>query len=210
MSFDYSLHPEDFCEEWEEYVKFTEELKEQLINKEQIVNTRKTNSVKNAIEQLKAYGRETSYENLRQEAYVSYENTDGETKEILSALFNINNAEEFYEYLKEEIEMENRKNGNSNSNSNNNVVKCPICSKNFNSIDSLITHLISHVTEEREREAAQKRKETEAKISSLKAENEDITKKISELQKKFNANIKALRELEPEDPIENFINMFLK
>lgn len=204
MSFDYSLHPEDFCEEWEEYVKFTEALKEQLTNKEQIVNTRKTNSVKNAIEQLKAYGRETSYENLKQEAYVSYENADGDTKEILSALFNINNAEEFYEYLKEEIEMENRKN------SNGNVVKCPICSKNFNSIDSLITHLISHETEEKEREAAQKRKETEAKISSLKAENEDITKKISELQKKFNANIKALRELEPEDPIENFINMFLK
>lgn len=207
MSFDYSLHPEDFCEEWEEYVKFTEELKEQLTNKEQIY-TRKTNSVKNAIEQLKAYGRETSYENLRQEAYVSYENADGETKEILSVLFNVNSAEEFYEYLKEEIKMENRKNGNSNSNGN--VVKCPICSKNFNSIDSLITHLISHETEEREREAAQKRKETEAKISSLKAENEDITKKISELQKKLNANIKALRELEPEDPIENFINMFLK
>jgi len=203
MSFDYSLHPEDFCEEWEEYIKFTEELKEQLINKEQIY-TRKTSLVKNAIEQLKAYGRETSYENLRQEAYVSYENADGETKEILSVLFNVNSAEEFYEYLKEEIEMENRKN------SNDNVVKCPICSKNFNSIDSLITHLISHETEEREREAAQKRKETEAKISSLKAENEDITKKISELQKKLNANLKALRELEPEDPIENFINMFLK
>lgn len=206
MSFDYSLHPEDFCEEWEEYVKFTEELKEQLTNKEQIVNTRKTNSVKNAIEQLKAYGRIVSYENLKQEAYINYENADGETKEILSVLFNINSAEEFYEYLKEEIEMENRKNSNNNSN----VVKCPICSNNFNSIDSLITHLISHETEQREREAAQKRKETEAKISSLKAENEDITKKISELQKKLNANIKALRELEPEDPIENFINMFLK
>ena len=205
MSFDYSLHPEDFCEEWEEYIKFTEELKEQLINKEQIY-TRKTSLVKNAIEQLKAYGRETSYENLRQEAYVSYENADGETKEILSVLFNINSAEEFYEYLKEEIEMENRKNSNNNSN----VVKCPICSNNFNSIDSLITHLISHETEQREREAAQKRKETEAKISSLKAENENITKKISELQKKLNANLKALRELEPEDPIENFINMFLK
>ena len=53
MSFDYSLHPEDFCEEWEEYIKFTEELKEQLINKEQIY-TRKTSLVKNAIEQLKA------------------------------------------------------------------------------------------------------------------------------------------------------------
>lgn len=198
MSFDYSLHPEDFCEEWEEYTRFIRNVQESLLKDEKI------SSIKNAIEQLKAYGRETSYENLKQEAYVSYENADGDTKEILSILFNINSAEEFYEYLKEEIEMENRKN------SNGNVVKCPVCSMNFNSIDSLITHLISHETEEREREAAQKRKETEAKINSLKAENEDITKKISELQKKLNANLKALRELEPEDPIENFINMFLK
>lgn len=198
MSFDYSLHPEDFCEEWEEYTRFIRNVQESLLKDEKI------SSIKNAIEQLKAYGRETSYENLKQEAYISYENADGDTKEILSVLYNINSPEEFYEYLKEEIEMENRKN------SNGNVVKCPICSKNYNSIDSLITHLISHETEEREREAAQKRKETEAKISALKSENEDITKKISELQKKLNANLKALRELEPEDPIENFINMFLK